>query len=58
MIQAHPVPAGPGRYSEHFSSGKAVQYKQFEEPDTTRLKNANDTYTGSLGLIPKKYRSI
>jgi hypothetical protein len=51
-------PAGPGRYGEHFSSGKAVRYKRFEELDATRLKNANDTYTGISELIPKKYRSI
>ena len=37
MLKAQSRLAGPGRYGEHFSSGRD---------------------TGSLGPIPKKYRSI
>jgi len=58
MQKAQSRPAGPLRYGEHFCGDKAIQYKQFEELDTTRLKNANDKFASSLGLIPKKYRSI
>ena len=50
--------AYPPRYGEHFCSGKAVKWKQCKALDTTRLMNGNDKFAGSLGLIPKKYRSV